>query len=182
MNARLASLWRTALFLFAIGVTPLAAQRVDRLQPRPGAGVPPRGLEQEFQQRLAEVVRRRLNLNDSQMQQLKAVNQRYERERMQLLRDERKARQALRTEVLAGEGANQTRVAQLLDELLRIQRQRLDITEREQRDLATFMTPTQRAQYFGIQDQLRRRLEELRDQRQQRREGAAGLAPRRAVP
>ena len=181
MNRRLASACRTALLFVSIGVAPLAAQRVDRRPARPGAAEPQAGLEQQFQERLAQVVRRRLNLNDSQMQQLANVNRRYERERMMLLRDERRARQALRTEVLAGDSANQSKVGELLDQLLRIQRQRLDITEREQRDLAAFMTPTQRAQYFGIQDQLRRRLEELRDQRQQRREGA-GLAPRRAVP
>ena len=105
------------------------------------------------------------------MRQLGEVNNRYEQERMLLLRDERQMRQALRAEVLAGDSADQTKVAELLDRALRIQRQRLDLTEREQRDLASFMTPVQRAKYVGIQDDLRRRLEEIR---QQRRPGAAG--------
>lgn len=133
------------------------------------------GLERQFRERLAEVVRRRLDLNESQMRQLGAVNNRYERERMLLLRDERQMRQALRAEVLAGDSADQTKVAELLDRALRIQRQRLDLTEREQRDLASFMTPVQRAKYVGIQDDLRRRLEEIR---QQRRTGASGGARR----
>ena len=156
----------------AIVALPLVAQRAERSPAQ--AGMPAQGrtgLERQFRERLAEVVRRRLNLNESQMRQLGVVNDRYERERMLLLRDERQMRQALRAEVLAGDSADQTKVARLLDRALRLQRQRLDLTEREQRDLASFMTPVQRAKYVGIQDDLRRRLEEIR---QQRRPGAPG--------
>jgi Spy/CpxP family protein refolding chaperone len=167
-----------AVFL-TMGGSQLPAQGVNRLQARPGAPAQERGLEKQFRERLAEVVRRRLNLNDSQMQQLGQVNDRLERERIRLLRDERVARQALRAQVLAGDSADQPKVAGLLDQLLRIQRQRLDLTEREQRELSGFMTPTQRAMYFGIQDELRRRLEELRQQRQQRRGGMPGVGGRR---
>jgi len=163
---------------------PLAAQRIDRAPARGGAlGAQQQpGLERLFQERLAEVVRRRLNLNESQMRQLGQVNSRFERERMVLFRDERRARQALRAEVLAGDSANQSKVANLLDQLFRIQRQRLDLTEREQQELSAFMTPTQRAMYFGIQDDLRRRMEEVRQQRQQRRAGARGLGQRQPPP
>jgi hypothetical protein len=170
------------LLLTALVVTsvPLSAQRANRLPAREGQAAPQRGgLERQFRERLAEVVRRRLNLNDVQMRQLGQVNDRYERERMFLLRDERQVRQALRGEVLSGDSANQGKVANLLDQALKIQRQRLDLTEREQRDLATFMTPVQRAMYFGIQDDLRRRMEDIRQQRQQRR---AGTAPPGAGP
>jgi periplasmic protein CpxP/Spy len=156
----------------AIVAFPLVAQRAERSPAQ--AGMPAQGrtgLARQFRERLAEVVRRRLNLNESQMRQLGVVNDRYERERMLLLRDERQMRQALRAEVLAGDSADQTKVAELLDRALRLQRQRLDLTEREQRDLASFMTPVQRAKYVGIQDDLRRRLEEIR---QQRRPGASG--------
>jgi len=156
----------------AIAASPVVAQRAERMQAQPGIpGQGRAGLERQFRERLAEVVRRRLDLNETQMRQLGEVNNRYEQERMLLLRDERQMRQALRAEVLAGDSADQTKVAELLDRALRIQRQRLDLTEREQRDLASFMTPVQRAKYVGIQDDLRRRLEEIR---QQRRPGAAG--------
>jgi Spy/CpxP family protein refolding chaperone len=162
---------------------PLGAQSANRVQAQPGQPGQPgearAGLERQFRERFAEVVRRRLNLNDAQMQQLGQVNNRYERERMLLLREERQMRQALRQEVLAGDSAEQPKVAELLDRALRIQRQRLDITEREQRDLAGFLTPVQRAMYVGLQDDLRRRLEDIR---QQRRPGAPALGGRRPVP
>ena len=175
--------WCAVAVSFLVAASPGAAQRpIDRMPRAPGAGIQEPNLQRQFRERLAEVVKRRLNLNESQMQQLGQVNDRFERERMRLLRDERVARQALRVEVLAGDSADQPKVAKLLDQLLVIQRQRLDLTEREQRELAGFMTPTQRAMYFGIQDQLRRRLEELREQRQQRRPGAPPGGGRRPPP
>jgi len=164
--------------LFA-AIAPADAQRANRVPAQAGEPAQGRALERQFRERFAEVVRRRLNLNDSQMRQLGQVNGRYERERMMLLREERQMRQALRAEVLAGDSADQATVAGLLDRALKIQRQRLDITEREQRDLAAFMTPVQRAMYVGIQDDLRRRLEDIR---QQRRPGAPALGGRRPVP
>jgi hypothetical protein len=170
-----------AVALIAVASTSGSAQRADRLQARtatPGQGGGP-ALERQFRERFAEVVRRRLNLNDGQMRQLGQVNDRYERERMRLLREERQMRQALRAEVLAGDAADQTKVAGLLDRALQIQRDRLDVTQREQRELAAFMSPVQRAMYVGIQDDLRRRLEEIR---QQRRPGAPAVGGRRPPP
>jgi protein CpxP len=161
--------------------SPLNAQRATRVPAQAGApAVQGRaGLERQFRERFAEVVRRRLDLDESQMRQLGQVNDRYERERMMLMRDERQMRQALRAEVLAGDSADQAKVSALLDRALAIQRRRLDIAEREQRDLAAFMTPVQRAMYVGIQDDLRRRLEDFR---QQRRSGAPGPGGRRPPP
>jgi Spy/CpxP family protein refolding chaperone len=159
------------------------AQQVDRLQQAPPGAQPPGGaLERQFRERFAEVVRRRLNLNDSQMQRLGQVNDRFERDRMLLLREERRTRQALRAEVLAGDSADQAKVSGLLDELLKLQRRRLDVTESEQKELSAFMSPTQRAKYFGIQDELRQRLESLRQQRQQQRRGQGRVGPGRPLP
>lgn len=173
-----------AMLSGATAASPARAQQVGRLQQAPQGAQPPGGaLERQFRERFAEVVRRRLNLNDSQMQRLGQVNDRFERDRMLLLRDERRTRQALRAEVLAGDSADQTKVAGLLDELLKLQRRRLDLTESEQKELSAFMSPTQRAKYFGIQDELRQRLENLRQQRQQQRRAAEGrIGPRRPLP
>ena len=166
-----------------MAVAPAHAQRADRLQAQQGAQPPAGALERQFRERFAEVVRRRLNLNESQMQRLGQVNDRFERDRMMLLRDERRARQALRAEVLAGDSADQGKVSNLLDDLLKIQRRRLDLTESEQKELSAFMSPIQRAKYFGIQDELRQRLETIRQQRQQQRRAGEGRGgPRRPLP
>ena len=72
----------------------------------------------------------------------------------------------MREELAVADSANQERVATLLDQMLRIQRDRLALVEDEQRELATFLSPVQRARYLGIQEQLRRRMEEFQRQRQ----------------
>jgi Spy/CpxP family protein refolding chaperone len=145
----------------------LVAGSASRIQAQGGArqDVPPQRaeLEQRLRQRTAEVVRRRLELNDDQMARLATVNQQLDRQRMALVGEERQARIALRTELQAGNAANQQKVGTLLDQMLRLQRQRLDLIENEQRELAKFLTPVQRAKYFGLQNEIRKRMEQLRD-------------------
>jgi Spy/CpxP family protein refolding chaperone len=140
-------------------------------------------LEERFRERTAEVVRRRLQLNDDQMARLRATNQQFDRQRTALVADERQARQALRAELVAGDAANQQKVAGLLDQLMRVQRRRLDLVESEQRELGKFLTPVQRAKYFALQNEIRKRVEELRDRPGARRGNAplGNLRPRRIL-
>jgi Spy/CpxP family protein refolding chaperone len=102
------------------------------------------------------------------MARLQAVNRQFETQRVALFAEERSARQALRAELTAT-NPNQQKVATLLDQLMAVSRRRLDIQANEQRELAKFLTPVQRAKYFGLQNQLRQRLEEV-----QRRGGQRG--------
>ena len=119
-------------------------------------------LEQRFRQRMAAVVQQRLNLNADQMRRLGDLNREMETQRRQLNEQERAARVGLRAEVVRGDSANQEAVARFVDQLIDVQRRRVDLLSREQRALSGFMTPVQRAQYLAMQDQLRRRMEEMR--------------------
>lgn len=120
-------------------------------------------LERRFRQRFQEVVKERVGLSDSEMQQLLEVHSRFEPRRRELFGHERSLRVALRQALERGEDqATQDSVARLLDQALRVQQQRLDLLEEENRALASFMTPVQRARYFGIQEQMRRRVDEMR--------------------
>jgi periplasmic protein CpxP/Spy len=146
------------------------AQAAGRRQQQP----PPRALlERQLGERMAAVVKTRLGLTDAQMTRLQRTNQRFEVQRRQLLQQERETRRALREELALGNAANEQRVAELTDRGIQIQRRRLDIIESEQRELAEFMTPVQRAKYFGIQEQMRRRVEEMR--RRQQPPGGRGV-------
>ena len=139
---------------------------------------PPRSeLEQRVRERTAQIVRRRLELNDDQMARLQAVNRQFDRQRIAHAGEERCTAQALRAELKAGTAANQQKVGSLLDQMIRLQRQRLDMIESEQRELAKFMTPVQRAKYFGLQTEIRSRMQQLRDQSQGARRGL-GPPPR----
>jgi hypothetical protein len=68
----------------------------------------------------------------------------------------------LRAQLMSGDGANQAKVGQLLDESLQLQRQRIDLVQNEQRELGKFLTPVQRAKYFGLQNEIRKRAQALR--------------------
>jgi hypothetical protein len=141
------------------------AQGVSAPQPAAQKAPNPRRLEleQQLRQRTGEVVKRRLELNDDQMLKLQATNRQFEQQRTDLLRRERETRQALRAELTSGDTANQAKVSQLLDQQLQLQRQRIDLVQNEQRELGKFLTPVQRARYFGLQNEIRRRAQALRN-------------------
>jgi Spy/CpxP family protein refolding chaperone len=143
---------------------PLRAQDVAENSQRPAV--------QALQRRMLEVVQRTLGATDDQMRQLVDVNRKYEQERRALSQKDREARQSIRAEVLRDSQADQDKVARTLDELVEVQRQRIEIFTREQHDLARFLTPVQRAKYATLQEGLRRKVEQLRQRRQEN-----GLAP-----
>lgn len=141
----------------------LTASSVEAQRPVPDSAPAGRqALEQRVRQRMAAVVQQRLGLNADQMRRLGEVNRDMEGQRQLLNQQERDLRVGLRAEVMRGDSANQERVARLVDQLIDVQRRRIDLVSREQRALAAFMTPRQRAQYLAIQDQLRRRMEDMR--------------------
>jgi protein CpxP len=145
-----------------------------------GPPPPPPGdrdsLELQVRRRMTEVLRTQVGLRDDQMARLAATNRRFERQRIALFAQEREVRMSLRQEIESGDTTRSAQVSALLDRMLALQRQRLELVEAEQRELATFMTPIQRARYFGIEEQIRRRVIEMREQ-QMRRGGGDG--PRR---
>lgn len=121
-------------------------------------------LEQRVRQRMAQVIQRQVGLTDEQMRRLGVANRKFEQQQRDLFVRERQVRLGLRDELALADTSRQAQVSRLIDQMLQIQRQRVDLLEAEQRELATFMTPQQRARYFGMQEQIRRRVEEMRDQ------------------
>jgi protein CpxP len=163
----------------------LAAQPAHAQNPqpgRPGVQGPPNErraeLEQRFRERTGEIVKRRLGLTDDQMAKLQANTQNFEKQRADLMARERQTRMALRGQLLSGDSANQNRVSQLLDQSIQLQRQRLDLLQSEQRELAKFLTPVQRAKFVGFQNEVRKRAQAMRAQ-QGRPGGMQGQMRRR---
>jgi hypothetical protein len=119
-------------------------------------------MERNVRVRLANLLKTQLVLSDDQMRQLSEVNQRFDSQRRDLLRREMMTRRTIRDEVMRGDSANAGRIDQLMTDQFRIERERIDLTEAEQRDLAKFLTPVQRAKYLGVQEQIRREMDQLR--------------------
>jgi hypothetical protein len=140
----------------------VASAQLPRRRAQQGDAAARQQLEQRFRNGMARVVKKRLALTDEQMTRLAQTNARYDARRRDLNREERARRVELRSQLVAGDGANQERIAAALDRVLQLQRERIDLQIEEQRQLATFLSPMQRARYAALQEQIRRRLEGIR--------------------
>jgi hypothetical protein len=153
------------LCVLSLSIAPmLVAQAVD-------AGPNPRraALEQRFRQQSATLAKQKLGLSDAQLAQLEQTNARFAPQMNQLVAQERDTRQQLRLEMTRGDQANQQHVSDLLDNSIKFQKQRIALVEAEQKDLARFLTPTQRAGYIALQAQFRMRAQELTRKNGQRK-------------
>jgi periplasmic protein CpxP/Spy len=128
-------------------------------------------LEQQFRAQSARLAQQKLGLTDAQLSQLEQTNARFAPQMNQLLTQERDTRRELRMEMTRGNQANQQRVSDLLDNTVSLQKQRIALVEAEQKDLARFLTPTQRAGYIALQGQFRKRAQELARQNGGQRKG-----------
>lgn len=131
----------------------------------PGAGMqgPARAqLEEDIRRGFARAVRMRVGLSDDQMQRLGPLTRRYEEQRRRLQLEERDARMSLQTVIRDETAPDSVKIEQLLQRLLDVQRRRVQLAESEQGELAAIMTPIQRAKYLALQEQVRRRLEQMR--------------------
>ena len=133
-----------------------------------GAGAPQ-------MERLAALVQQRLGLTDDQARRLRESTRRFAVQREKLGRDERAARKELRDQVRARDAADQKRVGVLLDTLVQLQRRRVDMLVDEQRELAAFLTPVQRAEFLALQERAFRAAQQARLRREARGNGARGM-------
>jgi len=127
---------------------------------------------------MAQVMRTQLGLNDDQVRRLQATNRRFESQRRELFERERRVRIELRAAIEIGDSTQDARIAPLLDQTIQLQRQRLDLQEAEQKELATFLSPLQRAKLYGFEEQMRRRVQEMRENGNR---GEGDATPRRPM-
>lgn len=152
--------------------------RGQRQQPRGGTPTERQALQRRVRQAFAGVVRRQLNLDAAKMQQLQRVDQKYEQQRREVLRSEREARFNLKAAMQDSAGhPDQDKIAQYMDQLVHGQRQRADLLEGEQKELAAFLSPLQRAQYFALKERVARKLMELQPDSVAGRRGGLPPAP-----
>lgn len=157
----------------------LVAPSVVAGQQGPPPGPPSRDTMMPMvRQRMDQMIRRRLGLTDDQARRLAATTRRFESRRLALFGQEREARGALRDHLESGDSTRGPQVAVLLDRLLQVQRARLDLVEQEQKELAAFLTPIQRAQFLGLEEQMRARMESVRGRPLPPPDGRGGRPPR----
>jgi periplasmic protein CpxP/Spy len=143
----------------------------------PGTAEERQALQRRVREAFSGVVRRTLKLDAAQMQTLLRVDQKFQQQRRALQRDEREARLGLRAAMQDSTARDQEKIARYLDGLIQGQRRRADLLDAEQKELATFLTPLQRAQYFALRERMDRRLQEMEERRGQAPESGRGLPP-----
>lgn len=121
-------------------------------------------LERQVRLAFTKAARERVGLSEDQMTKLAAVNRSLSVQRRELSQEERATRLALRQEMLDQAPPDQAKIGTYLDRLRELRHRRLDIADTEQKELATFMTPSQRARYQALQEQVRHRLDDIRHQ------------------
>lgn len=169
-------------------LAPLGAQEPNRPVDRPADRSSQRdSLEARVRARMGQVLRTQVGLNDAQVRRLQGVNRQFEAQRRSLFEQERRTRIELRAAMEIGDSTQQERIGSLLDRTVALQRQRIDLIEAEQKELATFLTPLQRARLYGMEEQIRRRTEEMRQGRSDgppmgARRPPAGSPGRRPLP
>jgi hypothetical protein len=134
-------------------------------------------LEQQVRERIAQVAQERLGATDQQMEKLQQTNKKYDDMRQSMVAQERELRVSLRKEMARPDPSHDTQVASLLDRIGQVQRQRLDIQQQEQQELAGFLTPMQRAKYFTLEQQVRQRVNQMRQAQVQAQGGRVGRGP-----
>lgn len=158
-------LWRSAVLAAAVA---LAAPRTGTAQRAPAAPHAPPGRpaagEGRRGARLDELLRRRLALSDSQLARLRVSTRAHAPRRIALAREEYALADSLRAE-LAAPARAEPLIAGLLDRLQATRRARFEHREREQRERAGFLMPSQRALLLGFEEQAQRRADGVRARR-----------------
>ncbi|MEP6574058.1 MAG: Spy/CpxP family protein refolding chaperone [Gemmatimonadota bacterium] len=166
---------RTALILLSgllILAGPVRAQDLqDDTGPRAGE------LRRQIENRFAARVQEELGLSDAQTTKMRTtVAAMFERRRT-LEDDERRYRASLAGQLRPGVAANQDSVARLMDAILDVRSRYVESYRDEMKEMAAYLTPAQRAQYFILRERL---LDRVRAARQDSAPG--NERPRRLRP
>jgi hypothetical protein len=149
------------IWALALVAGPALAQAAPAPQDTTGGGQR-QALAKQIRQRWQEVVRNRLGLNDVQMRQLQETTRHFNVQRQTLNQEERAIRSEMRDQVTGVTPTDDKHLAAMIDTVLDLQRQRLELTRNEQRELSLFLSPLQRVKYLALQEQLRQQMERLR--------------------
>jgi Spy/CpxP family protein refolding chaperone len=151
-------------------------------------------LRAQIEERFSQRVQEELRLTPDQAAKLRASQEKFGGQRRTLMRQQIERRRALDDQMQPGVAANADSVKRLMEANQNGRAQMLKLEQDEDREMATYLTPVQRARYQQMREGLMRRVMEMRAQRRGgggrmgpgmgqggggRRPGAAGARPRR---
>ena len=134
-------------------------------------------LRAEIQRRFNERVRSELKLTDEQTAKLRATQDRFGAQRRDIFERQRGIHEALQDQLQPGVAANSDSVRRLMDAREQNRQSLAKLEQDEDREMAGYLTPVQRARFQIMRQRLMERVAELR--RQRARERMMGPGPRR---
>lgn len=139
-------------------------------------------LQQRIRERWNERVRRDLNLTNEQAAKLQATEGRFLERRRDLARNQRAIGEALRNQLQPGVAANSDSVRKLMDVRQKNRAALAQLDQDEDREVAGYLNPVQHARYQAMREELRRRIQEIRERRRGMGSRGRGARPRARQP
>jgi len=153
-------LWLVLALVLAPGLAaqePAAPQRPDTAEAE--------RLRAQIEERFAQHVQEQLRLTPDQATKLRASQERFGSQRRALARQQMERRRALQDQMQPGIAANADSVRKLMDGVQAGRSAMLKIDQDEDREMAGYLTPVQRARYQEMRARLHQRVNEMREQR-----------------
>ncbi len=151
-------------WMLAITILLLAAAGPVRAQ-EPGGRPRLEELRRRVRERYAERVQQELNLTPDQMRRLRLTVGGFADRRREMEARQRELREGLRRQLQPGIAAAPDSVARLTDELTDLRVRYAESFRAEQRELAQYLDPVQRAKITLLRERLVNRAQELRRRR-----------------
>lgn len=155
-----------ALMVF-VGVAPLLAQDADTA----GSSVLRDRIERAFMDRARE----EMSLTDDQATKLQATSERMFTRRQAYAAENRRLNEVLAAQMRPGVAGDARVIRSALDSIVALRVAAAQLYRDEQRDMATYLTDVQRAQYHLLRERFLTRVEDVRGRR-------AAPAGRRPLP
>jgi len=126
-------------------------------------------MRQQIETRFGQQLQATMGLSDEQAVKLRATFEKYGPERRAMEREQRDIKRALQGQLRPGVAADADSVARLVDRLLANKVKYAESFVGEDKEMAKYLTPVQRAQFQVMRERLMARIEQVRQQRQQQR-------------
>ena len=139
-------------------------------------------LRAQIEERFSRHVQEELRLTADQATKLRASQERFGTQRRALMRQQMERRRALEDQMQPGVAANADSVKKLMDGNQAGRAQMLKLEQDEDREMAGYLTPVQRARYQRMREMLMRRVNEMREQRRGERVGPGARPPGQRLP
>ena len=151
--------------LIVVGFLAVVAGRGAAQENTPSDSARAEQLRQEVETRFAARVKDQLGLTEDQSRRMQTTVRGYFRNRRMLEMEEQRLRREVGAELRPGVAADSDRLNRLLDDLVDVRVRYAQSYRDESRELAKFLTPVQRGQYFMMRERLFDQVREFQRQR-----------------